>query len=199
MGRDDGGDSVVIGHNHEFISRWVIDNGLGVGDGYLDILDAATRTHEHIPDFWHPDRVVSASREDSLVLVIQICLTALNLNPISCNINKSVRSPTNVPNFDSTQVEAYADHEKQPIFVGMWKQDINVRWLLSTVQFFKYHFRQPTGEGLLGTMYDSLEPDQLPQPWVGKLVEGTQELGTNWKGAFSKYSKSFTESPRILY
>jgi len=43
------------------------------------------------------------------------------------------------------------------------------------------------GEGLLVEDHSCLEKDQLPQPWLAKLVDETQPIGSYWKGASSKY------------
>jgi hypothetical protein len=169
--------------NHYFIRAWVTDNGKNFD--YLDILDAVLCTHRGDSAFWDRDRIVSASQDDTLVLVIQLCLTSLNIHPSFSNTNPNGR--TGIPNFDTSQSLAYRDHETQPIFVGSWKMDINVKWLLSVVNFFKFHFKQPCGEGLLVEEISSLEEDQLPQPWLGTLLDGTQQVGSHWKGAFSKY------------
>jgi hypothetical protein len=83
-----------------------------------------------------------------------------------------------------SQREVYTDHETQPVFVGNWKQVINVRWLLHTVNFFKLHLKAP-GEGILAQQYGELERGQLPQPWLGRIKEGTQPIGNHWKSAFS--------------
>lgn len=126
---------------------------------------------------WNPNRIVSAASEGSLVLVVQLCLSYLFLDyDIKTSFN----------HFHVSQVEAYADHAKQPVFVGKWKSDINVRWLISTLNFFTYHFKSSPGEGVLCHEYGALPRDQLPQPWLGKLHNGTQILGSNWKGAYSK-------------
>jgi len=126
---------------------------------------------------WEPNSIVSAAKDDSLVLVIQLCLASLFLD-------YDIIPDSN--GFHRSQAEAYADHVKQPVFVGKWKKDINVRWLLSTLNFFAYHLKTPNGEGVLCHEYWALGKDQLPKSWLGKLKEGTQALGTNWKGAYSR-------------
>jgi hypothetical protein len=147
---------------------------------HTDILDAVLNTEQ---TSWMEDDIVSANTDSSLVLVIQLCLTSLSLHPDSCN--------STISHFDISQREAYVDHKKQPVFVGGWKQDINVRWLLHTVNFFKLHLKASSGEGLLAQHYDELERGQLPQPWLGRIKGGTQPIGSHWKSAYSEFILSY--------
>jgi hypothetical protein len=142
------------------------------------VLDAVLNTDQ---TSWDPRDIVSAASENSLVLLIQLCLTHLILSPDS--------SKGAVSHFDMSQSEAYADHAEQPMFIGGWLQTINVRWLLHVVNFFKYHLKFQE-EGVLAHDYAVLDRDQLPQPWVGRIMEGTQPIGSHWKSACSK-SKPF--------
>jgi hypothetical protein len=162
--------------NQKYIRDWITHRE--VGGEYLDIVDAAINTTS---TSWEQDEIVSAKSDNSLVLVVQLCLTSLSFHPNHCN--------NSVSHFDLSQQEAYADHEKQPVFVGDWKQDINVRWLLHTVNFFKLHFKSAGGEGLFAEEYGDLKPDQLPQPWLGRIKEGTQPIGSHWKSAYSKLTR----------
>jgi hypothetical protein len=191
MGRDDFGNLIVVGLNHQYIQDWVCNKGDG---NYLDILEAVLTKPSDIQGFWHPDRVITASREGTLLLVVQLCLTALNLHPVSNNVGKGLNSPKSIPHYDCAQIEVYADHEKQPLFLGKWKQEMNVRLALNIVHFFKFHLKAPSSEGILSELYRSLEPNQLPQPWLGKLQKGTQKLGANWKGTFSRYPSQIRRS-----
>lgn len=129
---------------------------------------------------WDHDDIVTANTDGSLVLVIQLCLTSLSLHPHYCK--------SNVSHFDMSQREVYTDYKSQPVFIGAWKQDINVRWLLHTVSFFKFHLKAE-GEGSLAQHYEDLERDQLPQPWLGRIKEGTQPLGSHWKSAYSELNR----------
>lgn len=87
-----------------------------------------------------------------------------------------------------SQAQVYCIPSEQPLFAGDWKSEINIRWLLHTVNFFKHHLKAEEGEGLLGYTYGELQPDQLPQPWLGHIKPGTQELGSHWKGVQSKWA-----------
>ena len=174
-GNDPAGNQVIIGLNHDYVRAWVAHGSRK----YTDIIDAVLNTES---TSWVEGDIVSANTDGSLVLVIQLCLTSLSLHPQYCN--------NTVSHFDISQREAYADYKKQPIFVGGWKQDINVRWLLHTVNFFKLHLKASSGEGLLAQYYEELECDQLPQPWLGRIKEGTQLIGSYWKSAYSKLKPS---------
>lgn len=125
---------------------------------------------------WELETKVTTQDKNSLVLVIQLCLSFLILRPGIHN---------GIPHFDLSLAEVYADRAVQPLFAGVWKHSLNVRWMLSTINFFKYHLKFE-GEGLLAHLYYDLEPDQLPQSWVGKLKDETLQIGGNWKVAYSK-------------
>jgi len=122
-------------------------------------------------------RVVSASVDGTLVYAIQLCLTPISLDPRFCN--------SKVSHFDISQYQAYSTPAQQPIFVGKYKQDVNLRWLLHVVNFFKYHLTAED-EGLLAHHYKDLEFDQYPKPWEGRIEPGTKPLKSHWKGAYSK-------------
>lgn len=128
---------------------------------------------------WSSNTICSVSNSsNTLVLLIQLCLTWLSLDPRYCK--------TTISHFDSSQLEVYAPPNRQPIFLGPWKNDLNVRWCLHAANFFKFHLKAEKGEGLLAHAYADLHPSQLPQPWLGKLKSGTQKLGSHWRGAYCK-------------
>ena len=170
------GISVVRGLNLDFIRDLITGSN---GHSYVDIIESVFNTDQD--DDWAKDitrnSVVSASKDGSLLYVIQLCLTPLSLHPGYCN--------TKVSHFDISQYNVYHTAARQPVFVGKWKQDINVCWLLHNVNFFKYQIKADC-EGLLAHAYKDLEHDQFPQPWVGKINEGTQVIGGHWKGMYSE-------------
>lgn len=147
---------------------------------FVDIVDSILSTAGALDYQKDLRNLVTASKPGSLVYIIQLALTPFSLHPDHCN--------SKVSHFDISQAQAYATTKQQPIFVGKVKQDINVRWLLHTVNFFKYHFKSNGGgsEGIIADDYSTLERDQYPQPWVGSIKAGTQPLGRFWKGAHSK-------------
>ena len=141
----------------------------------IDIIEAILDTGSE----WEMDRISSSKSEGALVMVIQLCLTPFSLDFLSCN------GP--VCHFDDSQKQAYMCWKEQPIFRGSYKQELDVRWLLHVVNFFKYHLKAGSGEGLFNHAYNGLDEDQFPKPWLGKIKAGTQELKSHWKGAYSKY------------
>jgi hypothetical protein len=174
---DKDGNRVIKGSNLQFILDKV-----QIGQaGYIDIIDSIFKTE----DYWRPKDVVSAALSGTLLLVIQLCLTFVSLHPKYSN--------SSVSQFDLSQSQVYAIPFRQPVFSGAWKEHINVRWLLHTVNFFKYHLKAK-GEGLLAHYYPDLDPDQYPQPWVGRVKPGTQPLGSHWKGAYSKQTPNPLQS-----
>ncbi|KAH8592515.1 hypothetical protein B0O99DRAFT_517653 [Bisporella sp. PMI_857] len=165
------GREVMAGLNLDFIRELIMIPKQS--ERHLDILDAIHETHDL--EFWSPRKIVAASKRESLVLVIQLCLAHLVLDP---NI------PNKIGGLDLGQRAAYSDHEKQPMFLGNWKQDINIRWVLSTLSFFQVQFLSDE-DGALTHEYAALEQDQLPQPWLGRLQDETQTIGSHWKGAYT--------------
>jgi len=168
------GIQVIIGMNHEYIRSRILHPRR---EHRLDILGAVLNTHEDI-DFWNPNKIISASKPDTLVLIVQLCLTYLFLDPATTN---SFFQPLGA--FEVAQVAVYADPVKQPVFVGKYKETINVRWLLSTVRFFRDHL---LGDGNLTNEYAALDPQERPQSWLGKLKDETQTIGSHWKGMHSE-------------
>jgi hypothetical protein len=171
---DKDGNECVIGLNHDYIRKLVTQDAEQNSKNevqFIDIIDAILRTDVNA----FSEKILSAE-DEYLVQVIQLCLTPLNLRR---------KYGTRFHHFDLSQEMAYANPFKQPVFLGEWKQRLNVYWLLATINFFKLHL-QHNAEGLLAGEYLDLEPGQSPQTWLGKLKDETQQLGTYWKGAYSK-------------
>jgi hypothetical protein len=171
---DKDGNECVIGLNHDYIRMLVTQDAEQNSKNevqFIDIIDAILKTDVNA----FSEKILSAE-DEYLVQVIQLCLTPLNLHQ---------KYGTRFHHFDLSQEMAYANPFKQPVFLGEWKQRLNVYWLLATINFFKLHL-QHNGEGLLAGEYLDLEPGQSPQIWLGKLKDETQQLGTYWKGAYSK-------------
>ncbi|KAF4630370.1 hypothetical protein G7Y89_g7768 [Cudoniella acicularis] len=163
------GVAVVDGLNMNFI-RQLISNE--ADPRFKDIINAVLNTE--VDEYYNNNDIVSAKKEETLVLVVQLILTPLSLHPDICNAR--------VFHVDLSQQQAYATAKVQPLFIGKYKQDINVRWLLHTVNFFKFHLKAPVGEGILSQEYSNLEEHQYSQPWAGVIQSGTQKLGKYWKG-----------------
>ncbi len=172
---DRNGNQVVKGLNFQYIRDMLTGEN---GQSYVDIIDAVFNTNSPggLNDFRNMTKILSAATEDSLVYIIQLCLTPFSLHPEICN--------TRVSHFEISQFHAYERSSEQPIFVGKYKQEINARWLLHTVNFFKYHLKAG-GEGLLAHAFSDLEAHQYPRPWIGLIQAGTRPLGSHWKGAYS--------------
>lgn len=179
----DQGVRVVTGLNIEFVRKVLTgDNGAS----YLDIIDSIFRTERDRAGRGRDIRkVVTGNSKGALLYVVQLCLAPFTLHPSLCK---------NSSNFDNSQRQVYATNEEQPIFKGVYKGEVNVRWLLHVINFFKYHVKA-LEEGILAHAYKMLKsnsPDQLPQPWVGRIRAQTQPLGAHWKGAHGKHG------PKIL-
>ncbi|TVY34995.1 hypothetical protein LSUB1_G006947 [Lachnellula subtilissima] len=170
--RDSNGNETVDGLNLRFIRSMITNKGDGK---FVDIIDSVLNTEGALNCKSGANKVITANKPGSLVYVIQLALTPISLHPDYCN--------NRVSHFDVSQMHAYSTAKAQPIFVGKVLQDINVRWLLHTINFFKFHFKSSRGEGIIANDYALLEPDQYVQPWVGLIEAGTQPLGRFWKSA----------------
>ncbi|KAH7383643.1 hypothetical protein BKA64DRAFT_760510 [Cadophora sp. MPI-SDFR-AT-0126] len=158
----------VEGRNLDFIRHLLEDD--------VDIVDAIFNTSfdKDTNDASSFKKIVTANDKNTLVYVIQLLLTPFSLHPASCN--------TKVGHFDISQYQAYSTAKVQPVFNGLYKQQVNIRWLLHIVNFFKFHLKSK-GEGLLAHEYRLLENDEFPQFWPGHIKGGTQPLARHWKGA----------------
>lgn len=162
----------VEGRNLKFINHLLKND--------VDIVDAIFNTSfdKGTNDASGFKKIVTANDKDALIYVIQLLLTPFSFDPAYCN--------GKVGHFDISQYQAYCTAKTQPVFNGIYKQQVNIRWLLHIVNFFKYHLKSQ-GEGLLAHEYQLLESDEFPQFWTGHIKGGTQPLARHWKGAHSKY------------
>ncbi|KAK0102995.1 hypothetical protein ONS96_005608 [Cadophora gregata f. sp. sojae] len=158
----------VEGRNLKFIKHLLEDD--------VDIVDAIFNTSfdKDTNDASSFKKIVTADATDSLIYVIQLLLTPFSLNRGCCN--------GKVGHFDISQYQAYSTAKVQPVFKGLYKQQVNIRWLLHVVNFFKFHLKSE-GEGLLAHEYRLLENDEFPQFWSGHIKGGTQPLARHWKSA----------------
>lgn len=164
----------MVSRNLDYIRNFV-SYVRGTKGNVVDIVDAILKTAKP----WDITTVCSVgSSPDTLVMVIQLCLTLISWDPRYCN--------NSISHFDWSQFEVYAAPQKQPMFIGQWKNDLNVRWCLHVANFFKFHLKAKNGEGVLAHAFADLEQDELPRPWLGRLQQGTQKLANNWKGAYCK-------------
>ncbi|TVY81499.1 hypothetical protein LSUE1_G004411 [Lachnellula suecica] len=170
--RDGNGNEIVDGLNMGYIRGMIANNN---APKFVDIISSILNTPGALDGMGGSHKIVTATKPGSLVYVVQLALTPISLHPDHCNFK--------VAHFDISQAQVYATSKAQPIFVGKVKQDINVRWLLHTVNFFKFHFKSGASEGIISDEYAALEHDQYPQPWIGLIKAGTQPLGRFWKGA----------------
>ncbi|KAJ5047341.1 uncharacterized protein L3040_003168 [Drepanopeziza brunnea f. sp. 'multigermtubi'] len=184
--QDETGNIVVRGSNLSFIADLLTGQN---GTSYLDIVDSVFNTSffdQETANSLH--RVVTAADKNTLIYVLQLCLTPFSLHPNYCNHR--------VNHFDISQFHAYSGPRTQPVCNGVFKQQVNVRWLLHVVNFFKFHLKSE-GEGLLAHEYKELELDEIPQFWVGHIMGGTQPLGRHWKGAYTYMDDTSLASLRV--
>jgi hypothetical protein len=167
------GKSEIFGRNYEFIHQ-LIDGAAAykAGPQGTNIVDSICKTDALFPSYRHK----SSRFPSSLVLIIQLCLLHFSLDPFTCHVR--------APRFYDSQQHVYKCYSKEPIFMGKNNGDINLPWLLHVANFFKFHLKQPGGEGMLSHMYRDLGECERPRQWRGRLKAGTQELGKRWKGAY---------------
>ncbi|KAG4429859.1 hypothetical protein IFR05_014659 [Cadophora sp. M221] len=158
----------VEGKNLEFIQKLLEGSE-------VDIIDSVFNTSfdKDTNDSFSLNKVVTANDKNTLIYVIQLMLTPFSLNPDLCK--------SKVGHFDISQYQAYSTAKLQPVFTGLYKQVVNIRWLLHVVNFFKFHLKSK-GEGLLVHEYKTLARDEFPQFWTGHIKGGTQPLARHWKG-----------------
>ncbi|KAI9050954.1 hypothetical protein LZ554_005065 [Drepanopeziza brunnea f. sp. 'monogermtubi'] len=163
--QDENGNMVVRGSNLSFIAELLTGHN---GTSYLDIVDSVFNTSffdQETADSL--DQVITAADKNTLIYVLQLCLTPFSLHPDYCNHR--------VNHFDISQFHAYSGPRTQPVCNGVFKQQVNVRWLLHV----------------------ELELDEIPQFWVGHIMGGTQPLGRHWKGAYMYMDGASLASLRV--
>lgn len=165
---------VVIGLNHEFIRKWVVAADAIRPTYGNNIVNTICNTAALFPFL----KSRSIRNPNALVLVVQLCLLHLSLDPTICKSRAHC--------FNDSQQQVYKCYEDEPIFRGKNGDEINFPWLLHVANFFKFHLKQPDGEGVLAHVYGQLEKCERPRAWPGKVNGGTLELARSWKGAFSK-------------
>jgi len=168
------GNEVITDRNLDYIRKYVSGADVWGGGNFSDIIDATLNT-ENVGDRWG---VITQKDKGSFVLVIQLCLTTIALHPKYC------KKP--VSRFDESQAEVYASPTQVDMFIGRWKENVNLRWVLHAINFFRFHLKAGNGEGLFTHAYEQLASYELPQPWLGKLKAGTREIGNHWKGIYRK-------------
>lgn len=169
---------MIVSRNFDYIRDYVsFVSGTTHTGNMVDIIDSICKTDNNW-NFKKVNSVDSSLDSNTLVLLIQLCLTWISWDPRYCT--------NTISHFDLSQLEVYASPARQPVFLGRWKTDLNVRWCLHVANFFKFHLKAGKGEGLLAHAYSDLHRNQLPQPWLGRLKPGTQQLGSHWKGAYCK-------------
>lgn len=185
-GYNDEGDEIIIGLNQDYIRNFISwPPKASDSDGHTDLMAAVQNIGEELEiksSGTGRGRTGRAGSEKSdsmlsLAMVIQLCLTYLYLHPSTCK--------GAVAHFDDSQRQAYLCHKIEPVFQGDKKQEPNVSWLLHVVNFFKLQLKVEA-EGHFYHAYNILASHQLPQPWLGKIKDGTQKLGSHWKGAYSE-------------
>jgi hypothetical protein len=178
----------MLAKNHNFIRQYVAGPSRPIAPGFnavnvVNAPDVSRRGANVVNAICNTNGLLQTTRSktaksaNSLVLIIQLCLLHLLLDPSIC----VARAPT----FNESQMQVYKCYREAPIYRGKDKSEINLSWLLHVANFFKLHFKQDN-EGQLAHVYKSLDESERPRPWSGKLKSGTQELGKHWKGTFGK-------------
>lgn len=141
---------------------------------FTDIVGAILRTNHD----WALETHVGGNSDGALILVVQLALGSLLLDYSILGIESAL---------PSAQTQAYIDRSIQPVFFGKHKTEINVKWLVNVIAYIAYQLKTEH-EGVLNGVYFDLFPDELAQPWTGKLQDATQTFGAKWKCAYSEFS-----------
>lgn len=172
IGRDENGDNVVIGYNHDYIRDWLSREDTKDPKPFTDVAGAILRTNHD----WDLESHVGSNTDGALILVVQLALGSLLLDYSILGIESAV---------PSAQSQAYVDRRTQPAFFGKHKTEINVKWILNVIGYMAFHLKTEH-EGVLNCAYFEFSPDELAQPWTGKLQDATQPFGSKWKCAYSE-------------
>lgn len=106
-------------------------------------------------------------------MVVQVSLMALSLHPDRCT--------QAILRFDESQREMFAAPTRTKLFVGKYKELVNLRFLVHAMNYFRFHLKAMHGEGLLSHAYRELAAGEYPRTWLGKLKSGVHEIGKQWK------------------
>lgn len=106
---------------------------------------------------------------------VQVCLSKWALDPAFYHETYQ---------FNRSQVAMYASAVEEPMFLGFNKTEVNMRWLLHCMNFFKYHTMRED-EQTLFEPYRNLRQEERPGVSHAPIKGGQQKLGRYWKGTYS--------------
>ncbi|TKA76036.1 hypothetical protein B0A55_05109 [Friedmanniomyces simplex] len=86
--------------------------------------------------------------------------------------------------FSTSQQVVYGTSVEHPIFEGCHGLDVNPAWVLHHINFWKFHMTRPAECTLHGPFRD-LSEDGKPRFWSRQLRQGSDTLGTRWKGSYA--------------
>lgn len=146
----------------------------GSGHNYIDVLDSLLEPD----DFVTAPSVAGRRKKLKLMGMVQLCLLPMILD----------LQHNNAPlvHWDSSQRYVYSHHGEMQLFKGFYRNHINIKLLVNTLNYFKFHLKVANGEGILSNAYAKLASSQRPQMWIGKVPVGTQDMKGHWKGVASK-------------
>lgn len=86
--------------------------------------------------------------------------------------------------FDESQQAVYAPANDARIFTGLNKDQVNMDWLLHTLDFFRAYMTNEDMGRLCGKLAE-LPIYEKPSAWRGRLEGGCYPLSKHWKGTFA--------------
>lgn len=118
----------------------------------------------------------AAHKTTSLLQVVQVCLAHMFLD------NERRHYSYGIP---TSQKIVYQDARNEPLFNGVHRSTVNMRWLLNVINLFKNYMTHEEWHSI-HSAFGALRETQRPGAWSEKLhVQGTFPIGRRWKGAYT--------------
>lgn len=114
----------------------------------------------------------------SLLLMIQSLIAPSVLSFDTLQFSKEVFG------FPDSQRVVYGNAIEQQMFGGFSGREVNMEWVLHSLNFWKYHLMRED-EGTLYYAFNALDHSDRPRYWSQQLSNGAATLGQHWKGSYS--------------
>ncbi|KAF2869747.1 hypothetical protein BDV95DRAFT_85486 [Massariosphaeria phaeospora] len=104
----------------------------------------------------------------------------------------------NVLAVEESQIAVYAPSNVAPLFTGQYKTDVNMEWVLHSLDLFRCHMTNVELATLYSTMSD-LPVSQKPSAWRGLLKHGCYPLSKHWKGTYTFLEQNDIDKLRDVF
>lgn len=120
---------------------------------------------------------------DIVLLNVMISLNRLFSQVILTHLRFDLELDTPTWAFLDSQFCVYRKPYQEPLFLGRGRTEINLRYVLRALNFFKHYCT--TQHTALYHHYSSLHESERIHPWKRALKsDGVCKLGTSWRGAY---------------